>query len=411
MKRKKVFMSILVLFLLGFFSIGQVGNGVAASNAEPKTIKIGGAVSATGAFAGPATHVKEGYEFAVADINDSGGVFVKEFNKKIPLELIIYDDESNPTKTVSRLERLFSEDKVIVYLGGYTSVLAVPGCAIGEKNKVPWIGVAFSAELPHRQGYKYVFSPYPKTRDYVKSFEIYKHLPENQWPRKAAIFEREEDWGKEMADMFASSASKHGFKVAMRKKYSPGTKDFVPHIMEAKAAGADMVLDVSTTPEGMAMMKQMKELDYNPKWVYMVRAACSERWSEFVEGNFVCTVPAWHNTLPFPMVDKINARYSEKHGTQAAFEVGSAYSCVQIIADAIERAGNLDRKAIRDAMADTNMMTAMGPIKFLEDGSADFDYIVIVQHQNGKAECVNPRQYASAPFIYPFPKWSSRGGK
>ena len=297
---------------------------------------------------------------------------------------------------------------MIAYLGGYSSVLAVPGCTVGEKNKVPWLGVAFSAEAPHRQGYTYIFSPYPKSRDYEKSFKIYKDLPENAWPKKAAIFEREEDWGREMADVFEKSGKTNGFTVAVRKKYSPGTKDFTAHIMAAKSSGADMVLDVSTTPEGMAMMKQMKELDYNPKWVYMVRAANTESWRNFAEGNYVCTVPGWHNSLKFPMVDKINARARQKTGKDAAFEVGSAYTCVQIIADAIQRAGSLDRKAIRDAIAMTDMTTVMGPIKFRSDGTADFDDIIIVQHQSGNTQCVNPKRYASAPFIYPFPKWSDR---
>ena len=64
---------------------------------------------------------KAGYEIAIDDINKKGGVFVKEFNKKIPLELILLDDESNMTLTVSRMETLYSSNDVVAYLGGFSS--------------------------------------------------------------------------------------------------------------------------------------------------------------------------------------------------------------------------------------------------------------------------------------------------
>jgi branched-chain amino acid transport system substrate-binding protein len=380
----------------------------AVSKQAPSSIKIGGAISKTGMFAAPASHVKTGYEYAVADINERGGVYVMEYGKRIPLELITYDDESDPTKTVSRLERLHSAHNVVAYVGGFSSVLATPGCAVGEKNKTPWIGVAFSVEAPHKQGYSYVFSPYPKSRDYAMIFNAYKQLPESQWPRKLAIWEMQSDWGLEMADMWEKNARNGAYKVVSRKKYPRGTKDFTPLIMDAKNAGADMVVGVPTPPEGVAMFKQMKELDYNPLWTFFVRASTSSAWAKFPEGDYNCLLPNWHSNCKFPMVDKINERYRKEFGRDAELEVGPAYTCIQIIADSIERAGTLDRKAIRDAMSQTNMMTADGHIRFNKDGTADFDYIIINQWQNGKVQCVYPKIHASAPLVFPRPKWSER---
>ena len=73
---------------------------------------------------------------------------------------------------------------------------------------------------------------------------------------------------------------------------------------------------------------------------------------------------------------------------------------VQILADAIERAGTLDRAAIRDAMADTYMMTVVGPISFREDGTAVM-LNALVQWQNGQQELVWPSEHATADFAYP----------
>ena len=82
---------------------------------------------------------------------------------KIPLELITLDDESDPTKTVQQLETLNSNDQVVAYLGGFGSDLHAAAAGIAEKNKVPYLGVAFALQKVHDQGFKYLFSPFPKS--------------------------------------------------------------------------------------------------------------------------------------------------------------------------------------------------------------------------------------------------------
>ena len=110
----------------------------------PAAIEIGASIPLTGKFGSLGTQVKPGYEYAVKDINAAGGVYVKEYDKKIPLKLTIYDDESDPTKAVSKLETLFSDQKVVAYLGGAGSDMHVATTAIAEKNKVPYLGIAFA---------------------------------------------------------------------------------------------------------------------------------------------------------------------------------------------------------------------------------------------------------------------------
>ncbi|MFB0537213.1 MAG: amino acid ABC transporter substrate-binding protein, partial [Anaerolineae bacterium] len=86
---------------------------------------------------------------------------------------------------------------------------------------------------------------------------------------------------------------------------------------------------------------------------------------------------------------------------------GPSYACVQILADAIERAGTLDRAAIRDAMAATNMTTVIGPVTFREDGTG----VVLnpfIQWQGSKQELVWPPEHATAPFAYPAPPFEER---
>jgi branched-chain amino acid transport system substrate-binding protein len=372
----------------------------------PAAISIGAAVPVTGAQAAGGAQVQAGYQFGVDTINAAGGVFVKQYNTKIPLALTVLDDESDPTKTVSRLETLYSSNRVVTYLGGFSSALNVAGCAIGEKNKVPWIGVSFAALSPFQQGFKYIFSPFPKSPEFASIFEVYKNVPDK--PTKAAIWQRQEDWGKELLDVWTKAASTYGFQIVNTQTYAPGTSDFSSLIMAAKSAGADMVLGLPTTPEGISMVKQMKQLDYAPKAVYLIRGADGATWGGAAEGNYVLEMPGWHSSVKYPGVDALNAWFQQKNNRPADVMVGPAYACVQIVADAIQRAGTLNPGDIREAISQTNMMTVMGQMSFRADGTAVMQSIEVTQWQNGKIELVWPFEMASAKLVYPFPAWGSR---
>ena len=87
--------------------------------------------------------------------------------------------------------------------------------------------------------------------------------------------------------------------------------------------------------------------------------------------------------------------------------VGNSYTCVQILADAITRAGTLDRAKIRDAIAKTDMMTVQGRTTFNPDGTANMPFIS-VQYQRGMSELIGLPGPDTKPLLYPIPKWSER---
>src|SRR5436190_10302931 len=100
------------------------GGGGGSSSQAPASIKVGAVIPLTGRYAALGAQIKGGYEIAIDEINASGGAQVKQFNKRIPLELQILDDSSDPTQTVQRLETLESSG-VLAYLGGVGSDLHI----------------------------------------------------------------------------------------------------------------------------------------------------------------------------------------------------------------------------------------------------------------------------------------------
>jgi branched-chain amino acid transport system substrate-binding protein len=407
MKRKMVRMGALCLSLMLSILSFPFTHGEASS--PPKTIRVGAAVSFTGGFASGGLESKFGYEQAVADINKEGGVYVKEFNKKIPLELIIEDDESDSTKCVARLEKMHSVDKVVAYLGPYGSTLCAAAAGIAEKNKVPILAVSFSLLAPHQQGYKYLFSPFAKTDTGLEAiFATIDTLPKAQRPSNVAIFAEKTDWGEELIRLTPDSAKKRGYALVVEKSYAVGTKDYSSLIIAAKSANAEIVIGVPTPPDGIALMRQIKELDYNPKVVIFWRAAGTPLWAANLkqDGDYVGYCSNWDHNFKYPGCAELVAAYKAKHNKLPAVTVGVTYSCVQILADAIKRAGSLEKNKIRDAVATADMTTVQGPVKFRADG-VGITPVAIMQWQKGGSQVVYHEKFTTSPLLL-MPKWSER---
>jgi len=384
----------------------------AAKPPAPEFIELGSSIPLTGPFGSLGNMVLPGYEQAVADINAAGGVFVEEYGTKIPLRLTYYDDESDPTKAVSRMETLYSEQDVTAYLGGAGSSMHAAASAVAEKNQVPYCGVAFALYQIHQQGYKYLFSPFPKSPQQAKdTFEILNAtIPEGERPTKVAIFSYSDDWGKEIGDLWEQNAAEYGYEVVLREERPVAPdNDWSDAILKAKAAGAETLLTLPIFPDGSGMFKTMAELGWTPKFSVVIRAPEGVNWGESMGtiGDYVTIFPGWHHGVNFEGVDELNAAYQEKFGRPADLLTGPAYACVQIVAAGIEAAGTLDRAAVRDAISAIDTNTVIGPVTFNEDGTGNV-LNPLIQWQNGQLELVWPEEHATAEFLYPAPPFEER---
>ena len=197
MRQRLGLRSVVVLLL-------AVGLGAWPAVTAAQTVKVGAVVPLTGRYAAGGAQVRAGYEIAVEDVNRAGGVTVG--GRKMPLELVLLDDESDATKTVSRLETLAAQG-VVAYLGGFGSDLHAAAASVAEKNRIPYLGVAFALHKIHQQGFRYLFSPFWKSPDIGQQLVgLLGAIPAAERPRRAAIFQEKTDWGREMATAWAAFA-------------------------------------------------------------------------------------------------------------------------------------------------------------------------------------------------------------
>jgi len=403
--------TVVFLGLMFFLLAGTTGETLAAAPA-PKTIKIGCSLPLTGMFGAGGKWVKQGYEIGIKHINDGGGVYIEEFKKKIPLEILFLDNESDPVKSASRMDKLYSIDKVDVFLGGFAGALIIPQLATAEKYKTPILVTTMTSTAEFQKGYRYTFTPFQSEQDQATAFlDVIESLPKDQRPTKVAYFGIQDEWGTSTGRYLKEFAAKRNVEISNFEMYAMNSTDFSSHIINAKKAGADALFTTPTPPQGVRFVKQMKELDWSPKLAFILRAADDSSWPKNLgkDGDYVCHSGGWDYHLKVPGVQKFNEDYKSSYGSFPEIPAGVAYACLQIMADSLQRAGTLDRDKIRDAIASTNMATVMGPMKFKPNGRGDGKYLQVVsQWQNGKDELVWPKDQGSAPLAYPMPPWDKR---
>jgi branched-chain amino acid transport system substrate-binding protein len=390
---------VLVLAAILLTVLGGIGSFAAEA---PKSIVIGALVSMTGPDALTGQPSKAGYQLGADMINAQGGVFVKEFNKKIPIELVFQDMETNPEKAIARAEALNSRYKATAVVG---TTLINATADIFEKNKLPAVTMLVAIDSVFEKGLKYYFTVGKLNSDSAKGFiGVLNALPKDKKPGKIAMAVEQTHFVTELAGFMKKEATAAGMSVVYEGKYAMLSPDMSQIIMQAKNSGADVFFGAPVPPDAITMLKQMNELGYHPKAIIFNRATDDQSWAKMGDlVNYTIGSPDWVPMLNFPGVKELNDKVKAQTGEDANYAIGPGVASMQVIAAAIEKAGTLNRDQVRNAIAATDMMTVTGPVKFQGNGKRQVAIPVVTQWQNGKTELVWPAGQNAKPLVYPRP--------
>ena len=115
------------------------------AQADKKNIQFGFSMSLTGIYAPASIGQMEAYKLWEEDVNKSGGIFVKDLNKKLPVKLIYYDDKSSLETAVKVYEKLITQDKVDMLLSPVTTDIHFAIVPVAEKYHAPIVGSTASS--------------------------------------------------------------------------------------------------------------------------------------------------------------------------------------------------------------------------------------------------------------------------
>ena len=381
---------------------------------EQQKIQFGCALSLTGKLNEEGRITKEGYEIWKDHINYLGGI--KVGNEKYLVDIIYYDDESNPENTALLVEKLITDNEVNFLLGPYGSSATFEAAAVAEKYRIPMVEGEGAAENIFSQGFKYTFGLLSPAGDYFKDI-LEGAASLDPKSNKLAIISASNIFCKSIAEGTKRHATRLKYKVNTSITY--GTGDNKLSILKTvKEDKPNMILLACYFKDAVEFIRTAKTLRVNPNMFCIVVAPSDPAFVDELgdDANYIFGSVQWTSELPyygpiFGSSDNYSKLFQKKYGKIPDYHSAAATACGVAYQLVLEKVSSLDREDVRDALASIDAMSFYGRIKFHENGRDVYNPMVAIQIQKGKMVTIWPKILATHIVKYPSPSWNEREPK
>src|SRR6185312_10822126 len=309
-----------------------VGVGLASlplPAAAQTPIKIGASMSVTG------TYAKEGYDVCIDELNAKGGLLGRK------VELVIYDDQSQPATAVKLYEKLITEDKVDAVMGPYSSAVSEAVANVTEKYKKVMVAPLAATTSIFKKGRKYIFMVITPAENYLDGLI---DMAAKRGLKTVAIIHEDTLFPKASAAGTAEAAKKKGMQVVLQEAYPKGNTDFSALLVKIKAVNPDVIAAGTYFDDAVAITRQMKELNVNPKMFGLTVGGDLPEFYDLLKQNaeYIYGSTQWDETLPYPGQKEILAASTKKFKHEPSYHAAAGYAGCLIYGEAVKRAGTLD---------------------------------------------------------------------
>jgi branched-chain amino acid transport system substrate-binding protein len=343
------------------------------------------------------------------------------------VQLITYDDQSNPSTVPGIYTKLLDVDKADVIIGGYATNMLAPAMPVvmqRNKNFIGLFGLAVNSEFKYPNYFAMIPSGPETKSEFTKGFfEI--AMEQNPKPQTVAIAAADAEFSRNGAEGARQNAKKAGLKVVYDRSYPPATTDFAPIVRAMQAANPDLVVICSYPLDTVGMLRAINEIGFKPKMLGGGMVGLQSTSIKTQLGPLLNGVVNYDFWLP---VDKLTSlpgskafldKYQQRAPGEGVDPLGYymgpfAYAQMQVLQQAIEATKSIDDKKLSDHMRATTYKTVVGDVKFGKDGEWEKGRVFQVQFQgvqgNGVDQfkgvahqvVVSPAEFKSGNVIYPY---------
>ena len=374
-----------------------------------KEIKLGVSISLSGRYSVQGTESFDGLTLWVKDTNQSGGILIKKKGKKIPVNLIYYDDGSSSETCKILIDKLIIKDKVDVLIGPYSSGLTLSAAPIVDKyKKILWNHGGSSDEI-FEKGFSYIVSIItPASRYLTGLIDTVKGIDKEA--KKIALIQADDSgFSTNVAEGAKRYGKEKGFQVT-NFKYQSGTKDFSFLLNNVKQNNPDIILSAGRAEDDLILAKQILEHKVVAKAIGLVVAGIKhfkEQLGKDAEGFLGPT--QWERGIKIkpdfgPTPEEFFKRFKETYGKEPDYPAAQGYNIGLVIQKGIEESGTLEDISIRETAGRTQFRTFYGDFKIDPvTGNQIGHKMVIVQWQGSNKFIVFPKELSEKDPLYPKP--------
>src|SRR5262247_1649945 len=358
-------------------------------------IKLGAPLALTGPLADEAKKQDVVWKMWLKKVNAAGGISVG--GKKMPVELVEYDYQSDGQRAGQLAEKLITSDKVDFLLSpfgsGHTKIVAT----IAERYETPVVACAASSESVFDQNTKHLFGTLsPNAGMFGPMVKLFQEkLPQL---KRVAVLGRDDVFPKAMAQGISAAAKSSGLDVYYDQLYAVGSMDHSAAVSAIKAGNPDWIYVTGYTQDLILIRKQMADLGVKAPIVTMVAGPA---YKEYIDGlgslaNGITSSSWWHHATNYkgvgvwPTTEDFYKEFVAKEKSDPDYVHASCAAAAVILQDAIERAGTTDKKKVRDELAKTDVTTFYGPVKFSANGMNQGRDLPIIQVQDKQIKVLAP---------------------
>jgi branched-chain amino acid transport system substrate-binding protein len=385
---------------------GRGAGGDGGGSAEGDTLNVGAALSLTGSLSKEGRLTKLGYQFCQDKVNSAGGI--KAGGKTYKLAIAYKDDKSQPDVAAQLVDQ-FNDSGQTLVLGPYGSPSTEAASAVVERNGQLMVDSSGADNAIFSKGYKNTFAVLSPATSYLAVIVQAIASQASPKPETVAIISADDGFSKTAATGGAAEAKKQGMKVVATEFVPEHTTNVSSALTKIKPLAPDLILVSAHVEEGIAVVKQSKELGLTPKGGFgetvapptpdFAQALGDD--AEGVIGSTQWTPDSTGKDKVFGTAKNYATEFKQRFGEDAEYHSAEAAAACLALVLAVEKAGSTDPAKVRDAIAGLDTETFFGPIKFDPTGKNADKPMSAIQIQNGKPVTVFPEEQAQVPLRWP----------
>jgi branched-chain amino acid transport system substrate-binding protein len=416
--RQPILTWVLIGTVIGAVVLAGAGAFVARA-ADP--IKIGFGMALTGGLSANGKPALLAIQIWKDDVNKKGGLLGR------PVELVFYDDQTNPATVPGIYTKLLDVDRVDLVISGYGTNLIAPLMPIAIERKLTIMGM-FGLANNEKYQYPNYFQiqpagPDPQTSTAIGFFEL--AAKQNPKPQTVALVGADAEYPQNAMVGARELVKKFGFKIVYDKNYPPSTVDYTPIVRAIKATNADIVFVASYPPDSVGMLRAAQEVGLQPKifgggmvglQFTSVMQSMGPALNGIVNYDFWAPEPPM---LAMPGIKEFLKEYQARAEKAGVDPLGYylppySYALVQVLGQAVEATKGLDQQKIADHIRATEFSTIVGKVRFGKNGEWAKGRTLMVQYQKiqgtgidqfrgpGKKIVLYPDELKTGNIIYPY---------